>query len=628
MLRISLTNNNITEYLDLPQDVKLSLTFDNPWFNYSGSYSLPVTLPNTAKNLRLLKYPNRLDQINFQTERFSVIVEYGVKRDEGTLNILSYTQTEGIEITITLLSSSLKDRLGNKTLAEVFGDTVLYTGGGSTPEAKVLNLIDTICSDNPYQRLFRHSESNICAWFPVLLKDGKVLNCPYPSTSQSVKSYSDVVNYGYSVEVIAPYTEVERITHTDADGDSIEYPKGFFFSPFLKVWFVLKRIVEYAGFSLSDDDNCFYTDDKWFQLCLLNNTVDSCLGDGKLYARHLLPDIKAIDFINEINTLFGVAVFIKDNRVSLKPIKESLEDIDYSPLNDWSGKIAGVPQISYGKKSAVALSCAGVEKYDDTLQDANSIQEVEKTVIKIGGDVAGGPSMSEGAVFGGIGFYLFSIDGDRLSYRKSLNPVQNIYYSHFLNWIPESEDIINMEIKSSLKGYESIKNLYFRATDDGLDGYLKNIYIPYIGEGNNKKINITHTRGSGETVDKTLSAECPFMLAYNMGCIRHYWASGHLPNFGSAFFHRQSDEELRGKWDDCEDILRPISPRSLSKYSRTIGNGHTITAKVNLTPDDILNIDFSRPVLLMNKICYIIQVRVEVSENGINVVDVTFKTEA
>lgn len=605
MLRISLTNNNITEYLDLPQDAKLSIVLSNPYFGYSGSYSLPITLPATAKNLRLLKYPNRIDRYNFKSENFSVMVEYGLNIESGTLSILSYSHTEGIEITILLGKSTLTDRLGESTLADIMGDEILYDESNiDDSEERAVALIKDVCRYN-------YGYQNKLSYFPVAIEGG-IINEPL-NTSQPSRSE-------YDFNLLHPKTMHYNIHREVEEGVEIDYPKGYFFSPFIKVWYVLRKILEYAGYVLSNSNNCFYDSEVYGHLCLLNNNVDSCMGDGKLYTRHLVPDITAMEFLEEMQTLFGATVFLSGNNARIIFSRNHTD-----PVADWTDKMGGYPSISYGKKSQVALKIGEIktntEDFIDT--ETESVQKREANFKKYGitdtdpfvnpFEYAGGSEQYYALwSFAPFAFYVNKNSGSELN-----------FFSAFLNYIPDSAD--NLDLTSKLNGYEVI-NVNLEVLP-GITPLGRSTYLPYIGKGNNVKMNFTYTPSSGEPKDGTLTNDCPFMLAYDRqqySDLHPYEAACGLPTLNK---YNDPLGVSGKKLSEVKDIIKPLIPYCLVDNHTVPDNGHTVTVKMNFKAHELNAIDMAEPVTINGKICYISQIRLEASGGEVNVVDFTFKTD-
>lgn len=297
-------------HFDLPSGFEIPLELSNPYIEESGDFSLPFTLPMTSANLSLTGYPN----IRAMQYRSSVDIECllicGITQFDGTLSILSVT-SESIEGTFISKSRDIRALLGEKTMEEVFDGVEEAFPNTDSPTLDFLRgLIETYRVDSSNKKY---------VVFPILIKN-HVVNQLYStliSTSNpSVTPRSDsdaMVLLDADYDSVYTYTGsggVQKRDYTDADGRTYGVPRGYCITPFLFVWYVLKRICEYAGYELADGDNIFYTDEALHNLVILNNTLDSCCASdvNKLHYKHLVPDITASEFIRELWVTFGVSV--------------------------------------------------------------------------------------------------------------------------------------------------------------------------------------------------------------------------------------------------------------------------------------------------------------------------------
>ena len=88
----------------------------------------------------------------------------------------------------------------------------------------------------------------------------------------------------------------------------VDVPFGFGITPFLKVSFVIKKIIEHFGYSVGE--SVFESDVSFKQLVLVNNVADAIVG-GVLDYTQLLPTCNVSDFILALQKKFGL-VFICD----------------------------------------------------------------------------------------------------------------------------------------------------------------------------------------------------------------------------------------------------------------------------------------------------------------------------
>lgn len=295
---------------DLPAEFEIPLELSNPYIEESGDFSLPFSLPMTSTNLSLTEYPVIRSKYSRSGIDIDCLLICGITQFDGTLSILSVT-SESIEGTFISKSRDIRALLGEKTMEEVFDGVEEAFPNTDSPTLDFLReLIETYRVDSSNKKY---------VVFPILIKNHVVnqfYSALYSNWHHNITPRSDsdamvLLDAGY--DNVYSYTGsggVQKRDYTDADGRTYGVPRGYCITPFLFVWYVLKRICEYAGYELADSDNIFYTDEALHNLVVLNNTLDSCCAYdvNKLHYKHLVPDITASEFIRELWVSFGVSV--------------------------------------------------------------------------------------------------------------------------------------------------------------------------------------------------------------------------------------------------------------------------------------------------------------------------------
>ena len=121
---------------DLPLDIKLNIEMASPIFSKAGAMSLPVSLPLTDKNRRLLHFPDRLDIYDSDEEAIrtipdiQVLVTQGSWQQVATMSISGCSE-ESVEATMYFNESNIWSRLDAVTVPQVmagmrFGDMPEY----------------------------------------------------------------------------------------------------------------------------------------------------------------------------------------------------------------------------------------------------------------------------------------------------------------------------------------------------------------------------------------------------------------------------------------------------------------------------------------------------------------------
>ena len=237
------------EAFDTPADLSLEIERVNPFFNDYGEQSLPVMLPSTARNRRLMGYADDPAMADKTSQRVDAAIREGVFSFPARMATLSANRKTGIEASFYLNTGAFYERMTDVSLSDVFKDETVDFWSVSGAVDYCERLLKTPSSE------FACFE--VCA-------GGKRLN-----------RYEESAFY-HAVERTEMVDEVE-----------VRIPAGFYITPFVKVMYVLRRILQYFGYTLRDN---FFTETEPFaSMVFLNNTVDTLL-KGRIDYVQLLPD--------------------------------------------------------------------------------------------------------------------------------------------------------------------------------------------------------------------------------------------------------------------------------------------------------------------------------------------------
>ena len=297
--------------LDLSLDIKLSIETTSPIFGTAGSMSLPVSLPLTDNNRRALNFPDRLD-IYDSTEQAiraipdtTVIVTQGSWQQIATLSVSSCSQTT-IESTLYFNESNLWSRIEDMTLPQALAG--LHYG----------NIPPSAGDIASYRQQLYQALNTDLASYPDIIdpreEDGSYGECTYEEWEtmyEQRKTWFKTREF-----VIAPvYTEDGWLNSMISTlvpylRQTTDY---LYITAFLRLDYVLHRIFEQAGYSLTidfdtlpDNEVSTFFEAQWHSICVLNNTMDA-LYPGCLYYSALVPDIPVKEFLQAVQAQFGCA---------------------------------------------------------------------------------------------------------------------------------------------------------------------------------------------------------------------------------------------------------------------------------------------------------------------------------
>lgn len=346
-LRISVQETN----LDLPGNLSLQIDLYSPIFNTLGSQSMTVNLPSTPKNLRLLGHPERLDNVSIQTIIDGTLTD-GPYTRSVKINILSASDA-GIEISFGTDESLLYASWNDLKLRDI-PDLPTFTPSGSSADARLNNLITLM--NSIYKREDDDSDFRV---FPVALeyepRPEEASDSDYPKftvLNDLNESFDSIQEYPYEGHMHTSLKTNARTIQFGSDDDgSVQVPKGYGVSPFLRVGAFLHLLFSSFGYTL--EENIFDTDPQLKQLVILNNTMDA-ICTGTIYYRDLLPDCTVNDFLESLKARFGVVVFLNSGSsiATLRLIKDIFSSQDYDDITQYH---TARPSQVFSKPSRLVL---------------------------------------------------------------------------------------------------------------------------------------------------------------------------------------------------------------------------------------------------------------------------------
>jgi len=590
------------QYFDIPNDLILSLENNSSFFSDNGSYSLPISLPFTPNNKSLVDYCQRIDS-EVALPNIDVIVQNGIYSFKGVLKILSYNEDEGIECSILSHQSSITAALGDKTLPQLWGNAVLHY------EDSISELVDWI-KDQTRPETDDTDENHPLhkiSCFPVATSTCILNQQRYADPSHP--AWPDFL-------LIARDTRI--IYH--ADDYLINYPTGCWCTPFVRLWYIIDRIATVCGLELDNEDNIFRTG-KYKYLCLLNNSIDSCMAmAGNLYTvlyRHLMPDIKVTDFIAELFNQFGIVLSIEGSALKTYQINDILSsdcEVDFDKY------ISGALTVNYAERQALEITQdAEPLVVDESISKAESYQTFKKNINGSEANII----LRTLPYFNSTG-----IQHNKCEYNPdNIDTFQNSAMQRcigFFNWIPEDLNNSHYNITQTSVPYQTVRAEAIQS------GIL--VAMPYIGDGLNRVLNITVTKEDNTIVDCTLNAPCPLCFAYDNVGLNYNNRNSKL-RYGSRVLYKDGYTGVRADYDDGDVFSSDISlsPHNthtdMLAYDEALRNGmHEISVSLNMTSIEILSLSFFKPVIIHGRKCILKSYRTEVSDNNITVLDAVFLT--
>ncbi len=306
------------EAYDLLPGTELEITRFNPFFHDLGEQSVPVALPPTDKNMRLMGYPHRLDNAVKVPSRIDAVINSGVYSVVARQAILSAKKGDSVQSSFYLNEGAFYEKIEDLTLSEIFADKKVQF---SDIDAAIAFMTGLITTDDPRFAVFE------------VLTDNYALN--------EISSYSG-----------GAYFIKERETEEIIDESRITVPKGFYITPFVKVRHVLEEVLSHLGYQLGSS----LLDQPPFNgMVFLNDTIDTIVEASINYV-DVVPNITVKTLFNilrkfnlelfpdEINRIVHLVSF--DQEYNNSPSADISQHVVSSPLVDYSRGYSQVKLIS------------------------------------------------------------------------------------------------------------------------------------------------------------------------------------------------------------------------------------------------------------------------------------------
>ena len=356
MLEIRVKN----ESLDMPPGFTVGVEDTNPIFNERGSQSIPVTVPATKRNDRLLGFPSRIDTDVAPNHPGQVaVVTDGAYRRRGVVNVTSAGRGAGITFNVGFDNSMAYNRWNKKKLPELSGlPTVTGTDVGRDDGVRGITSYLYHIYNNPVP------DVDPLAIFPIAINNESLQD------DDKTTVYWELLNVPTYAGDLQQPTSIKRLINGEVT--DLKVPEGYGLSPFLRVWRLLELVFVDLGVVI--DDNIFRSDKELCRLVVLNNTADTICA-GSIRYSDLMPDCTVAEFMNALWVRFGLVYNINfdTGRVSLRLIRDivkcpaSREIIDMTSAPDLV-KYSTPQYIKLSAKTSLEGAAPSVERFEDFIK--------------------------------------------------------------------------------------------------------------------------------------------------------------------------------------------------------------------------------------------------------------------
>lgn len=334
------------EALQLNPDTKLSIERTNPFFNEYGEQSVPVDIPASDHNCRLLGHPEAFG-IRKRTMMSDAVIQDGEYYAQCRQAVLSARRHGTISTSFYMNDGSFYSRLENAKLRDIYG-TERITAAGSTVASCIAWCKTLINNTDPDYTIF-----------PVLVTDDSGLDTGW--------NYKILNNWGTmrllssSGSKDSPSTYQEHQTHWPlfgSSGGSFEGEKardeyvnevavaltpGYYISPFVRARRVLTDLFTHFGYTLQP--NFFTQTEPFASMAIVNNCIDT-LVNGFILKADLVPDISCKDFLAVFRKKF-CCEFEADEATRTVSVRFLKDIVDAAPSADLTHRMTAEPTFAY-----------------------------------------------------------------------------------------------------------------------------------------------------------------------------------------------------------------------------------------------------------------------------------------
>lgn len=355
-----ITNLEKGEAYQLSEGAKMEIERTNPFFNDYGEQSIPMDLPASEHNRRLLGYPDIFGKTDKMTKTKASIQD-GEYFAQCQQFVLSAQRKGSISTTFYINDGSFYARIQNIKLRDIFADDIITFDGSDIP-AKVKNAI-------AFCKTLRSGTDERFAIFPVLLTDDsgvesgynyKIMNAFGKQVTQTMflRSESGYVGNGGHNDGPPHDDFTLSLPDSTADGsdfynaqDRTEYVNeiaisiaaGYYISPFVRTNYVLKKIFKHFGYTLQDN---FFTKTEPFNNMVLPNNVIDVLANGQIKVADLVPDVTVSDFLSVFRKKF-CCEFTSDEGSMTADVIFLRDVVASKPVADLTYCLTAEPTIQY-----------------------------------------------------------------------------------------------------------------------------------------------------------------------------------------------------------------------------------------------------------------------------------------
>ena len=330
---------------NLPVDFESTLNIYNSLISTTGNQTLPITLPDTDANRRLLDFTNRFDRYYKPITEIPVTLQYSVFSIPCNLVVndieeLSVTLYMGIGSFYSLIDGKKLPFISwpvykisdftNKTLSQKVNYLLsLLNAEYENPTVDAIYKIAPVVTTEEVTRIVTRLGVSAEITRPLILNGFE----HYQFSLDFSGSPQDTL-----IQMEGNFTQTFKV-----NGNSVPVTTGYAVTPFLKLSYVLETVFTSFGFTFDS------TELGDIENCVLYNNIADAIYAGILDFSQLLPNVLISDFLSFVEKIFVGKFFVNNitKTVNFKLFSDCITsdpDMDITPY--MAGKIIhGMPEF-------------------------------------------------------------------------------------------------------------------------------------------------------------------------------------------------------------------------------------------------------------------------------------------
>ena len=530
-----------TGEISLPEGFTFEIESNHPFFSDEGTASVPVTIPSSEKNLRLLGYPQDARRTKRHVKEQLAYFQAGSFVKKCLLITESAGKSSGISATLALYESDMYADMQDRRLPDILA------GFSRRVSSKVLLEI------NGPNKVFHCTAewgflNDEVAIFPVATdmdSDGNVF----------------ILN-----DLDEKFDLKESARTVDIGGESVSVPAGYGVTPFLYLGVMLRLVFSECGYDVRN--NPFATDDTLKRIVVVNNCADAnCTYDYTdswiVNYSDLVPDITVGELMAFLHDSFGAYVTCESGTVDIRLIKDDITTVPDADLSSYS---LNDDSVSYPEPSCLKrsfdTSLDHAEPAADTMQDLRNMYE-SMTNVDSESDISS------------TGLYFVPVLGRYFHKPTVTSEVSSLGTNCFTYY--RDLNVSAEEISAETRFLPMVRVKY---SINGSEGVM---YIPYIGNRIHRYLDLVKAADDQKQPLQICYAHKNALIKYTSGSSYSYDLLGLLQTDGSQYpksYPALTPEGLNSYWREYETFLVDGAPeinvtmdipvRTLTKIDRYV----------------------------------------------------------